>query len=249
MIRLIACDIDGTLLLPGQTSIAPVIFEEIRRLNKKGVRFCPNSGRRPESLRRLFAPVAERLYYICENGASVFRPDGALLGKTPIARDTALYLAHRILALPDSEVMISGIGGCYLCPKSGEVVEVVQALGNDIVLVRTPEDIKEDILKVSAFCPEADRLAPQLEDCPLPPQIAGPRWVDFTLADKATGLRQLGGLLGIAPEEMLAIGDNYNDVGMLEFAGNAWLMASAAPELLSRFPQHCRRVEEVLQSL
>ena len=158
MIRLIACDIDGTLLLPGQTSIAPVIFEEIRRLNKKGVRFCPNSGRRPESLRRLFAPVAERLYYICENGASVFRPDGALLGKTPIARDTALYLAHRILALPDSEVMISGIGGCYLCPKSGEVVEVVQALGNDIVLVRTPEDIKEDILKVSAFCPEARSL-------------------------------------------------------------------------------------------
>ena len=67
MIRLIACDIDGTLLLPGQTSIAPVVFEEIRRLDKKGVRFCPNSGRRPESLRRLFAPVAERLYYICEN--------------------------------------------------------------------------------------------------------------------------------------------------------------------------------------
>ena len=68
MIRLIACDIDGTLLFPWQREVAPAVLHEIPRLAAKGIRFCPTSGRRLESLRRLFAPAADQLYYICENG-------------------------------------------------------------------------------------------------------------------------------------------------------------------------------------
>ena len=56
MIRLIACDIDGTLLFPWQREVAPAALHEIPRLAAKGIRFCPTSGRRLESLRRLFAP-------------------------------------------------------------------------------------------------------------------------------------------------------------------------------------------------
>ena len=56
MIKLIASDIDGTLLFDRLDSVAPVIFDEIERLKRKGIRFCPTSGRRLESLRRLFAP-------------------------------------------------------------------------------------------------------------------------------------------------------------------------------------------------
>ena len=36
-IKLIACDLDGTLLQPGQTEIAPAVFEQIRRLKEKGI--------------------------------------------------------------------------------------------------------------------------------------------------------------------------------------------------------------------
>jgi hydroxymethylpyrimidine pyrophosphatase-like HAD family hydrolase len=36
---------------------------------------------------------------------------------------------------------------------------------------------------------------------------------------------------GLAPEEVMAIGDNYNDVEMLEFAGHAVIMENACPEL------------------
>ena len=45
MIRLIASDIDGTLLHNGAAEIDPVIFEEIHRLKQKGILFCPASGR------------------------------------------------------------------------------------------------------------------------------------------------------------------------------------------------------------
>lgn len=249
MIQLIACDIDGTLLLPGQTEIAPAVLREIPRLEARGIRFCPTSGRRPESLRRLFAPVADRLYYICENGATIYAPGGALLGTLAMPRAEAMQICREILRRPDCELMVSGVEGCYLFPKGEEIVRTIEAIGNHLVYVPTPEDIPEEILKVSAFCPDADALAPEMTGLPLPPRIAGARWVDFTRSDKADGLRRLGALLGIAREDILAIGDNYNDVGMLSYAGCAYLMETAAPELRERFPRHCRRVEELLQNL
>lgn len=249
MIRLIACDIDGTLLFPWQREVAPAVLHEIPRLAAKGIRFCPTSGRRLESLRRLFASVADELYYICENGSTIYAPGGTLLGTIAIPRADALTICHDILARPDCELMVSGVDGCYLFPKGPEVVEVIKEVGNHLVYVPAPEDIPEEILKVSAFCPDAAALAPEMTGLPLPPRIAGECWVDFTRSDKADGLRRLGELLGVAREEILAIGDNYNDVGMLDYAGSAYLMASAAPELLARFPQHCERVEELLQTL
>ena len=173
MIRLIACDIDGTLLPEGELAIAPVVFDEILRLKAKGIRFCPTSGRRLESLRRLFAPVADELYYVCENGSTVYAPDGTLLGKTVMARETAMELAHRILSHPDSEVMISGVESCYLCPKDEKILPIIALVGNTTRVVPTPEDVPEEILKVSGYCyTSAQALMPALTGSPLPPTIA-----------------------------------------------------------------------------
>ena len=60
MIRLVASDIDGTLLPYGGTAIPEEIFAEIDRLAGKGILFCPASGRQYTSIRKLFAPVADR---------------------------------------------------------------------------------------------------------------------------------------------------------------------------------------------
>ena len=76
MIQLIACDIDGTLLTDGAAEINPKVFCQIRRLKERNILFCPTSGRQYSSLRRLFAPIADELYFICENGALVFDPRG-----------------------------------------------------------------------------------------------------------------------------------------------------------------------------
>ena len=73
-VRLVASDIDGTLLRNGAMEISPELFEHIRRLEREGVLFCPASGRQYQSLRRLFAPVADRIPFLCENGAAVYGP-------------------------------------------------------------------------------------------------------------------------------------------------------------------------------
>ena len=62
-------------------------------------------------------------------------------------------------------------------------------------------------------------------------------------------MKRLCHALGVAPEEVMAFGDNFNDVPMLELAGSPWLMAGAAEELRRRFPRQCRRVEDVLKTL
>ena len=68
-------------------------------------------------------------------------------------------------------------------------------------------------------------------------------------ANKGTGLEQLCQALDVEPEEVMAFGDNFNDLPMLEAAGCPYIMDNAAPELREKFPNHCRRVEDVLRTL
>lgn len=256
MIRLIACDIDGTLLQGAQRDIRPAVFRQIRRLRQAGVLFCPASGRQYSSLRRLFAPVADQLSYLCENGAVVYGPGspGPVLGKAPMERGLALELCRAILSEPDCEVLISGADTSYLCPKKPDIISHMRdSVGNNVAVLLRPEDVPEDILKVSAFCRQGaeavqPRLAPRWGTrCNA--AIAGSEWLDFNQADKGAGLRCLCTALGIGAGQVMAFGDNYNDLPMLELAGFPYLMDTAASGLRSRFPNHCRRVEDVLRLL
>lgn len=255
MIRLVASDIDGTLLPYGETEIPQEVFALIRRLERRGILFCPASGRQYTSARRLFAPVADRLSFLCENGAVVFGPGspGPVLGKTPMDRAQAEEACRHILSLRGVEVLISGQDTSYLCPKEREIVSVMEGKGNNITLIPRPEETPEDIVKLAAYCPGrleetyralAGRWGDQFQVA-----VAGECWVDLTLADKGSGLAQLCAALGIAAAEVMAFGDNYNDVPMLEWAGRPYLMENAAQALRERFPVQCRRVAEVLEEL
>jgi hydroxymethylpyrimidine pyrophosphatase-like HAD family hydrolase len=65
--------------------------------------------------------------------------------------------------------------------------------------------------------------------------------LDFTLIDilpanasKGHGTARLAEIEGLAPENVMAIGDNFNDLEMLEYAGTAVVMGNADPRLLER---------------
>lgn len=256
MIRLIASDIDGTLLHNGAAAIDPVIFEEIARLKKRGVLFCPASGRQYGSLRRLFGPVASELTYICENGAVVMGAGdpGPMLGKTPMDRDMALELCREIMELPQCEALASGANVSYLCPKETNVVDHIRYfVGNNLTVVPSMEAVPEEIVKVAAYCRQGSaKLAAHMTERwgkKLNVAISGELWLDFNTADKGLGLRQLCAGLGIGLDEVMAFGDNYNDLPMLEIAGYPYIMDNAAPALRERFPRRCRRVEDVLRKL
>lgn len=258
MLKLIVSDIDGTLIPYGETELPKTLFGLIARLNQAGILFCPASGRQFHSLRTLFAPVADQLAYLCENGAAIFGPgteeDAPMLSKTPMPREDALALSRDIMAVPGCQVLISGRNVSYVCGCGEDFIRRMEDLhGNLVTRVERVEDIGEDILKIAAFCPDGPdvprkALGPRWAE-PYHMAEAGPVWLDFTLANKGTGLRGLCAALGVELSETMAFGDNWNDVPMLESAGTSWLMATAAPALRERFPRQCASVLTVLEDI
>ena len=105
MIKLVATDIDGTLLQSGEREVPKAVFVQIDRLLKKGILFAAASGRQYSNLKNLFAPKAEEMTFLCENGAILYRKD-QILKKRPMPRSRAEALAKQILANDDMEVLI-----------------------------------------------------------------------------------------------------------------------------------------------
>lgn len=67
MIRLAVSDLDGTLLTP-ERRLPENTFEIIRKLKEKGIVFGAASGRQLQNLIDFFAPVADDIVIIAENG-------------------------------------------------------------------------------------------------------------------------------------------------------------------------------------
>ena len=107
MIRLVASDIDGTLLQGGARALSDELFGLIRVLKKRGILFCAASGRQYRSMRALFAQAEDDIAYLCENGAIVYR-GGSVVSKLAMERADALALIGQIQAQEQCEVLISG---------------------------------------------------------------------------------------------------------------------------------------------
>ena len=69
MIKLIASDIDGTLVHDGSHELNPELYDVILKLKEKGIQFAAASGRQYASLRDNFKEHATYMHFIAENGA------------------------------------------------------------------------------------------------------------------------------------------------------------------------------------
>ncbi len=252
-IRLIASDIDGTLLQNGATAVSDRLFAQIRLLKERGIYFCAASGRQHGSLRKLFAPVEDEIFFLCENGAVCFAPDGRAVSKTPMEREKALALSHEILEVPHFEVLISGAETSYLIPKSAGFVDHIRYfVGNHVTVISSPEEIREDILKVSAYCPDGALQYQEAWRKRWPDfQIAlgDAYWLDCMNSSKREGIAGICWYLGIDPSEVMAFGDNYNDLPMLSFVGHPYIMDSAQTQLRAMFQNRAACPEDVIAAL
>ena len=78
MIKLVACDMDGTLL-DSQKRLPADFPQVMTALKERGVCFAVASGRQYAALRRDFEAYLEDMMFICENGALVMQRDERLL--------------------------------------------------------------------------------------------------------------------------------------------------------------------------
>lgn len=252
-IKMICSDLDGTLLQYGRKTLEPEVFTLIEQLADRGILFCPASGRQYTSQKKLFAPVADRCAFLCENGGVLYKED-VCIGKTPMPRALAEEIARDLWERSDGqgEVMLSGQNCAYLMERGLGMLDRIRFIGNQYKIIRNPSDVPEEIVKVSVYLHEgvekyADRFVPRWQEVNC--AVAGPYWIDTTLANKGTGVQKLCEVLGVAPEEVLAFGDNYNDTAMLDLVGTPYIMDSAAAPLRERYPRHTPRPEDVMRAL
>ena len=250
MIKLIASDLDGTLLQNGAQSLPEGVIPFIEKLaTEHHILFVAASGRQYPNLVRLFGSASKHMAFICENGSLVFYRDKLIAGH-PMDKETALAISHDILSLPGCELQISGEKTCYLIPKNERFVDrMVNHVKNDIKLLATPEEHPEPYFKISVFEESgiAEGHGPELlnrhkdkAQC----TISGKAWLDCVApgVNKGRALQELISLLGIAPDECAAFGDNFNDLEMLDSVKYGYVMDNAIPEIKSRYNYRCNDV-------
>lgn len=251
MIRMIASDLDGTLLEPVE-HLPDGLFEVLEKLDRLGITFVAASGRQYDNLRRLFAPAARKMGFICENGA-LNMLQGREVKLQGIEREMGLAIIRRLMELPVC-ILVSGRHTCYVSPENRAFTDdMVYRLRNTIAVVDRLDEIDDDFLKISAFAPEGvAAFAPALEaewSDRLNAVVSGQCWFDFGTASKETGIRALMDTLSLTREEVVAFGDQFNDVSMLDAVGNPFLMENASEKLKSRGYRLCRKVLPVLEAI
>ena len=251
-IKMVASDLDGTLLQYGKKEIEGEIFDQIRALFAHGIYFCPASGRQYTSLRKLFEPVAEDCVFLCENGAVIYRND-KVVAKTPMPHDVAVEIARDFWERSDGcgEVTLSGENTSYIMSRGLGVIRQVQFIGNQYAVIDDLASVTEEIVKVSVYIPGgaapfADRFVSRWKD--MNAAVAGPCWIDTTSANKGIGIDSICRALGFGPENVMAFGDNFNDVAMLDLVGKPYIMDGAVPALRARYPLHTARPEDALRT-
>ncbi len=239
MIRLIATDLDGTLL-NACGRLPEGIFDIVRALKEKGIQFAVCSGRTYGNMRRLFAPVADEMAYVCENGAMCV-VDDMVSDIVPIPDGEAKEIISDIQA-EKMNLLISGRHTTYVLDENRRYTDdIVYRLRNTVTVVDDPAQVTEPILKISGQKNEgmgesAARLGAKWAGR-VTATLASRDWFDFTCANKGIGMRSLLRRLNIAPAETAAFGDSFNDESMLDLVGYPFIMAKAAAQL--KKPGYC----------
>ncbi len=222
--KLIACDLDGTLLLNGAQSLSPKTLGLIERLLDRGYLFIAASGRQYTNLRRLFAPLQDRIGYLCENGCLGYY-QGERLFKEHLDYDLGQTLIKAIMDTKDAEVLLTGERVSYLQPKTESYfLHMRDVVKNDVIRVVDILNTPEDYMKISLYQEGGlkDIESWQRRFGHVSTVVTGGHaWLDMMPlhVNKATGLSKILSHLNIDKKEVIAIGDNDNDLEMLQLAG------------------------------
>ena len=254
MIKLIASDLDGTLLLNHAQSLNPGTAKLIHELTKQGRIFAAASGRQYPNLYRLFHGVEDEIAYICENGALVMY-QGEVVDKHIIDRELGQKIMKIILDHGDTEVLLSGMNTCYVQPKDPAYAEhLIHVVKNNVTVVDDIFKVEEPYIKISLYekngSQHYEEWAERFKGL-MRVVTSGMEWLDTIQegVDKGSAMRALEKRFNVKPEEIMAFGDNYNDVSMLDIVGHPYIMDGAAGPLREKYPQHTPRPEDVLRSL
>ena len=249
-IRLLAVDIDGTLL-DRQFQISTANLNALRRAHEGGVEVVLVTGRRHQFALPVAEAIGFDLWLISSNGAVTRSSKGELFHRGLLPAETAHKVCRIMHDFRGNLVLTFDREG-----KGALVLERVDELTTTIrrwvesnlqfieFVVPIERSLNSDPVQ-AMFCGNMAHMKPaeeRLRAGHLQGQVTVLKTTydfrDLTIVDvlnhgcsKGHALERWARHRGFRREEVMAIGDNYNDVEMLEFAGVPVIMGNAAADL------------------
>jgi Cof subfamily protein (haloacid dehalogenase superfamily) len=249
-VKLIALDIDGTLL-DSRWALPEANRTAIAEATRRGIEVALVTGRRYDFAMPIAVQIGAPLTMIVSNGAVIRTQDGATHLRHLLRSETAARVLE--MAKPWRD------GTAVIFDRQGENQVILEVLVSDDPIrsayyarnkaqigqaVPLESCLTEDPLqvmlsgKVEAMR-DAEvllRAAQEVEGFKVASTVYARR--NFSMIDvlnprssKGAALAEWATLRGLSREEVMAIGDNHNDLEMLSFAGIPVVMGNCVPEL------------------
>lgn len=256
MIRLIASDLDGTLMHDDR-SVPDEFYRLYAALKSRGVTFVAASGNQSSTLCHVLEPIQDELTYISDNGGLIVRA-GRVLHEEAIPEDALLTSLELLRQFPQCMPVCSGREYSLVYehdrPRAQPALvylrthRYVPDLRDHLqgiyklAICNLTGDISKDAEVLRPMLPEGVRLV-----------TSGNGWMDITslAASKGNALHWLQRDLGISPEETMAFGDQMNDADMMRRARYSFAMDNADPNLkqVARYTAPSNQQDGVVQVL
>lgn len=239
-IKLVAIDLDGTLLNP-QKEITPAVREAVQEAKKAGVKIVITTGRPISGVKKILTELG-----LTDPGDYVITFNGGLVQEVASQEDLVteslsyedyldIEFHARKIGLP---MHASTKEGMYTANRTIGKYSMYEALLVDSSLsYHTPEEMDNKTIIKIMLVEEPEVLDQKIQQ--LPPTFyerfmiskSAPFYLEITpkTASKGLAVKKLASLLGYPLSEVMAIGDEENDRSMLEIAGVAVVMDNGAP--------------------
>lgn len=229
-IRMIFCDVDGTLLLRNSNKIDDSVFRTIKQAVSSNVNICIASGRSYPDLKQLFKPVASDVTFICSDGALVVEKDN-LSHSVPLSKPQVACMSRTYKNDYEAMVIYAKDYTYYLSDK------IFFDFGNKISSDEV-YSVPGDVFKV-AFYKLSQKAEIKLENLGVKSGILNkvykdPLWTEYIKSgvDKGTAASIVQRMYDVSIAETAAFGDNLNDLGMLRRARVSYAANDAHYEVI-----------------
>ena len=241
-IRVIATDMDGTLLDPKGQLDLPRLEKILDKLDQCDIRFVIATGNEVHRMRQLLGHLAERVVLVVANGARIFENNELIQAQTWDDAMVDRALAHFKGRECQDQFVVTAMNGGFV--KEGTVFteldkfmtpEMIEKLYQRMQFVdEFDSNLFGGVLKMSMVVGEerSESVLQEINDLfdgHVRAVSSGYGCIDI-LQDgihKAWGLVELLKRWNLKPEQIMAFGDSENDIEMLELAGISYAMENA----------------------
>jgi hypothetical protein len=249
-IRLLAVDIDGTLLNP-EFQISAADMAALRRAHGEGVEVVIVTGRRHTFALPIVQQLGFDLWIISSNGAITRSLSGESFHRDMLPAATCRRLCNAMREFRGSTVLTfdtEGKGAIVLEQMDGLTGSIQRWLEKNLQYIDFVVPLEDSLVRdpvQAMFCGPITRMHQalgRLAESGLEGEITVLRTEyearDLSIVDvlnqgcsKGHALERWARYRGVPREQVMAIGDNFNDIEMLAFAGRPFIMGNASPEL------------------